>query len=194
MPRNLPTIGLSAAAGCCLGAWQVVRENQAGWSAEHATPVTIIIQSGAGALIGGAFAAGIMAYLLSRRRPTRRVAAPPPSRPARPRPSAIRHGVILLFAIALLAVGAIVLLACLKHPTVYGVLRGGFGAAFLMALGGYLIWDDFIAPRFNAGTSGERPPPDDTRPGRQGSGNLAGVTHASAPAPWPTLAGTPPWQ
>jgi hypothetical protein len=67
------------------------------------------------------------------------VVAPPPV-------FGVRHGFILVFALALLAGGGVILQACLAHPTVYGLVRGGFGAVFLMGLGGYLVWDDFVAP------------------------------------------------
>ena len=60
---------IAAAAGCCLGALQIVRENRGEWDAVHATLLTIVIQTGAGALVGGAFLAVIMVTLLSRRRP-----------------------------------------------------------------------------------------------------------------------------
>ncbi len=58
-----------------------------------------------------------------------------------------RRLLLLIFALALMAIGGFIFSLCLKHPTVIGMLRFGFGAAFFIGLGGFLIWDDFIAPR-----------------------------------------------
>ncbi len=160
---------IAAAAGCCLGALQVVRENRGEWDAVHATLLTIVIQIGAGALVGGAFLAVIMVTLLSRRRPGGLVARPAaldraqaPVRAAgaaRARaPSPVRHVLILVFAVALVACGGAVGLAVLRHPSPYALLRGGAGGALLVGLGVYLIWDDFVAPRM-AGRARIRPGP-----------------------------------
>ena len=155
--RRVLLVGISAAAGCCLGAYQVVRENHDQWDAVHASLVTIIVQTGAGALIGGVFAGVAMFYLRSRllpgrRRPLHGTPAQPSHRsrsaePVRPAPNTVRHVLIILFAGGLLTAGGIVVLACLRHPSIYGLLRAGFGGVFLMGLGAFLIWDDFVAPR-----------------------------------------------
>jgi hypothetical protein len=160
------TSAAGAGVGLCLGVFQVVRENNAAWMAEHATPATIIVQTAAGAMLGGVFVGALMLYWSMRRHPA---AARPrsgglrpggstlPGHPARPRQPikyGVRHVLILLFATALIGAGAFVLSACLAHPSVYGLLRGGFGAVFMIGLGGFLIWDDFIAPqlvKLNAG-------------------------------------------
>jgi hypothetical protein len=146
-----------AGIGLCLGAFQTVQENSAAWDAEHATVATMVIQVAAGALIGGVFIGLLTLYWARRLRPSANLTAaarqrprPAPDRPnipAAPIKYGPRHGLILLFALALLVGGAVILRACLMHPTVYGLLRGGCGAIFLMGLGGYLIWDDFIAPK-----------------------------------------------
>ena len=158
MWRLWRTALIAAVAGGCLGAWQVVRENRVEWDAVHATLGTIIVQTGAGALIGGVFVATILVYLVSRRPTSGRVARhvdwagahgpvrPPMAGPARD-PSMIRHALILVFALGLVTCGGIVAVAVLRHPGVYAVLRGGAGAAFLIGLGLYLVWDDFVAPR-----------------------------------------------
>jgi hypothetical protein len=59
----------------------------------------------------------------------------------------MRRIVLFCFACALVAIGAYVFSLCLRHPTFVGMLRFGFGAAFFAGLSGFLIWDDFIAPR-----------------------------------------------
>lgn len=55
----------------------------------------------------------------------------------------MRRLLLFLFSIGLLGAGVYVLSICLRHPTIYGMLRIGFGAMFLIALGGFLLWDDF---------------------------------------------------
>jgi hypothetical protein len=140
-----------AAAGAVLGAGQVIRDNAEAWRAVHATVPTVLVQTAAGGAIGALFVGAVVFYWGSRRGV--RTLGPAPGRRARPAevvaPRAalgVRHGFILVFALALLAGGAVILRACLAHPTVYGLVRVGFGAVFLMGLGGYLIWDDFVAP------------------------------------------------
>jgi len=71
----------------------------------------------------------------------------------------MRKGLLLLFATGLLAAGAYVLSLCLAHPSIYNILRTGFGAAFLLAMGGFLLWDDFIRPfASKTNASNKRPP------------------------------------
>jgi hypothetical protein len=142
-----------AAVGALLGAGQVIRDNAGTWQAVHATMPTVVVQTAAGGLIGGLFVGAVAVYGGSRR--VVRTLAPVAARPTRVRPAQVaaprpalglRHGFILVFALALLAAGGVILRACLTHPTLYGLVRGGFGAVFLLGLGGYLVWDDFVAP------------------------------------------------
>ena len=149
--KRLQLIAVAAAAGAGLGTLQVVRENQATWDAVHATLPTVLVQTAAGALIGGAFVGAVMYYLTARRgQPVRRNSGAPrivPVDAGMSRPDySIRHVFVFLFGAGLLAAGGLVVLACLRHPTVYGILRGGAGAVFLMGLGAYLLWEDFVAP------------------------------------------------
>jgi hypothetical protein len=57
----------------------------------------------------------------------------------------LRKTVLLVFAASLLGAGAYLFYRLCLHPSA-GVLRFGFGAIFLIAFGGFLIWDDFIMP------------------------------------------------
>ena len=126
----MPAIG--SAAGFVLGAIQVVRENAATWGAVHATPATIMLQTVAGALLGAAFIGAATAYLFMRRGPAKAAAAARPLRTTRAGPEIPREGarsgarqvVIMIFALALLALGSLVLVACVtwRHPTVYLLL------------------------------------------------------------------------
>ncbi len=164
--RRFRTMGAAGAGiGLCLGAFQVVHENSGDWNAEHATVATMVIQIAAGALIGGAFLGLLMLYwgrrLGASANPTtamrQRQRSTPnrPSIPATPIKYGPRHALILVFALALLVGGAVILRVCLAHPTVYGLLRGGCGALFLIGLGGYLIWDDFVAPKLGRQAPGQ---------------------------------------
>jgi hypothetical protein len=149
----------AAALGCLVGGYQAVQEDGPGWAAEHATAATRLAEILGGGMVGAALAALAAAYWISlgggasRRaaiRPTRRT---PPAAPVRtdPVPSPARagrlharHGMILLFAVCLLTGGVVILVASLAHPNVYGILRGGAVGAFLIGLGGFLLWDDLI--------------------------------------------------
>ncbi len=153
MRRTWAMAAIGAAVGAVLGAGQVIRDNAGTWQAVHATVPTVLVQTAAGGVIGALFVGAVVFYWGSRR--VVRTLGPAPGRRAGARPAevvapraalGVRHGFILVFALALLAGGAVILRACLAHPTVYGLVRGGFGAVFLMGLGGYLIWDDFVAP------------------------------------------------
>ncbi len=152
MRRNGTLALMGAACGAGLGAMQVVRDNAAQWDAVRATLATEAVQVLAGALLGGAFVGALVFYWAARRRAggigPRATGEPMAvaASPVGPRVYGMRQVFILMFGLGLLAVGGVVLLACMRHPTVYGLLRGAFGALFLMALGGYLIWDDFVAP------------------------------------------------
>jgi hypothetical protein len=56
----------------------------------------------------------------------------------------VRKILLLLFSIGLIGAGAYVLALCLAHPNFYTLLRGAFGAIFLIAMGVFLLWDDFL--------------------------------------------------
>jgi arginine exporter protein ArgO len=58
----------------------------------------------------------------------------------------IRKAILFLFSIALICAGAYVFSLFLRHPSLATLFRVGFGAVFLMALGAYLLWDDFLQP------------------------------------------------
>jgi hypothetical protein len=58
----------------------------------------------------------------------------------------VRRILLFAFSLCLMASGSYFFLLCLKHPTIYGMLRGGIPALFWVCLGGFLIWDDFIRP------------------------------------------------
>ena len=55
---------------------------------------------------------------------------------------------ILLFAVAtgLIFGGSYLIFLSLEHPNIYVILRFGLGALFLVGLGSYVVWDDFIKP------------------------------------------------
>ncbi len=76
----------------------------------------------------------------------------------------MRKILLFLFATGLLAAGAYVLSLCLAHPSIYNILRTGFGAAFLLAMGGYLLWDDFIRPFTTKTGASSDVSSDDTKP------------------------------
>ena len=59
----------------------------------------------------------------------------------------MRKALLLLFAVALMTAGAYLLFRSLSHPTVYSILRGDGIAVTLIALGEYLLWDDFLRQR-----------------------------------------------
>jgi hypothetical protein len=58
----------------------------------------------------------------------------------------MRRILLFVFSIGVLSGGAYVLSLCFIHPTIYGIARGVLGAGFLMFVGGYLLWEDFIKP------------------------------------------------
>jgi hypothetical protein len=144
---------IGAAVGAVLGAGQVIRDNAGTWQAVHATVPTVAVQTAAGGVIGGLVAGLAVAYWASlggRVTPGPVAATSVETRPAAvvtPRAGlGVRQVFVLAFGVGLMAVGGVILRACLGHPTIYGVLRGGFMAVFFVGLGGYLVWDDFVAP------------------------------------------------
>ena len=58
--------------------------------------------------------------------------------------NAVRRILLLLFSLGLIGAGADIFALCLVHPNYYTLLRGAFGAIFLVALGVFLLWDDFL--------------------------------------------------
>jgi len=59
-----------------------------------------------------------------------------------------RKIILVLFSTGLIGCGVYILVASLAHPNFYGILRGAGPAIILMALGGYMLWDDFVTPYF----------------------------------------------
>jgi hypothetical protein len=62
----------------------------------------------------------------------------------------LRKGALFIFACAAIGAGGYLLCLSLVKPSWYSLLRGGAVGAILIALGGYLLWDDFIRPRGRA--------------------------------------------
>jgi hypothetical protein len=61
--------------------------------------------------------------------------------------SILRKGALFLFACAALGAGFYLVFLSLEHPNIYSLLRGAGTGGILIALGGYLLWDDFVRPR-----------------------------------------------
>ena len=61
--------------------------------------------------------------------------------------SILRRTALFLFACAALGGGGYLLFLSLQHPNIYSLLRGAGTGGILIALGGYLLWDDFVRPR-----------------------------------------------
>jgi threonine/homoserine/homoserine lactone efflux protein len=59
----------------------------------------------------------------------------------------VRKALLLLVALALIAGGAYLFAQTLSHPNFYTILRTA-GMAIFIALGAYLLWDDFVKPRW----------------------------------------------
>jgi hypothetical protein len=57
---------------------------------------------------------------------------------------------LLVFSTAMLLGGSIIVFLALTAEYIF--FRGAFTGAALAGLGGYLIWTDFIAPRFGIKT------------------------------------------
>lgn len=55
----------------------------------------------------------------------------------------MRKALLVVLAVALLVAGGYLLFMALSHPNVYSILRGGGVAVIFVALGGYLLWDEF---------------------------------------------------
>lgn len=66
----------------------------------------------------------------------------------------MRRILLLLFAVVLIASGVYLMLSSAAHLSIYGLARGIGPGAILAGLGGYLIWDDFLAPLLRAGAGG----------------------------------------
>ncbi|HEV8016581.1 MAG TPA: hypothetical protein VGP48_13670 [Stellaceae bacterium] len=60
----------------------------------------------------------------------------------------MRKALLLIVAVGLIAGGTYLLAQSLAHPNVYSVLRGAGVAVIFVALGAYLLWDDFVKDRF----------------------------------------------
>ena len=59
----------------------------------------------------------------------------------------MRKTLLLVFSVALIAAGAYLLARSMVHPNVYSVVRGVGIAVTFIALGSYLVWDDFLKRR-----------------------------------------------
>ena len=62
----------------------------------------------------------------------------------------MRRVFLLILAVILLFGGAYLLLGVALHPSIYGLIRGAGMGLILAALGGFLLWDDFLKPRDRA--------------------------------------------
>jgi hypothetical protein len=60
----------------------------------------------------------------------------------------MRKAFLALFAITLMAGGVYVLGRSLDHPNFYSIVRGAGMAVIFIAMGGYLVWDDFLKQHF----------------------------------------------
>lgn len=59
----------------------------------------------------------------------------------------MRKALLVLVALALIAGGVYLLAAAISHPNFYTILRTAGMAVIFIALGAYLLWDDFAKPR-----------------------------------------------